>query len=180
VRAPLTDPDPDWNEVRREQFLLRTDVTRPASIDRMVWGLPEGKPATTIGAPLPWVTIDEVRTKADALGLGAIAVVIGVVVADTAEEDEVTKLTGIEAELAVHATWEFLGFDVADGSISGLSNCGYQNDEASALRPAWTPRLNDHGLFQDVVDAAAFRDLTNARVPEHAPFFVYGLWVVPS
>jgi hypothetical protein len=30
-----------------------------------------------------------------------------------------------------------------------------------------------------VSDAFAFRDVANARISEHAPFFVYGLWVLP-
>jgi len=40
----------------------------------------------------------------------------------------------------------------------------------------WTgPVLNEHHLFGNPATARAFRDATDARVPEHAPFFVYCL-----
>jgi hypothetical protein len=180
VRVPLTGLDRDWNDIRREHFLVKTDVSQPLSIDRTVWGLPIEEAAATIGDPLPWVTIDEVRRKADAAALRAVVLVIGLVVADGTEANEANRRMGIDTELAIQPSWQFLGFDVADGSISGLCNCGFENDEAAVLRPTWAPRLNDHGLLRDAADAFAFRDLTNTRVPEHAPFFVYGLWVLPS
>jgi hypothetical protein len=179
VRVPLADPDRDWNDVRREQFLLRTDVSRPASVDRMVWGVPAEEAAATIGDPLPWVTIDEVRRKVHDAALRAVVLVIGLAVADSVEANDANGRMGIHTELVIQPSWQFLGFDVADGSISGLCDCGYENDEARVLRPAWAPRLNVHGLFGDAADAFAFRDVTNTRVSEHAPFFVYGLWVLP-
>ena len=77
--------------------------------------------------------------------------------------------------------WQFLGFDITDGGfISGLSNCGYGNERA-ALAAEWERDLNPNHLFNDLRRAFQFRNLTNARVPEHAPFFVIGLWsIAPS
>ena len=70
--------------------------------------------------------------------------------------------------------WSILGFDVADGMhISGLSNCGYEPSEKAIFRRDWAGALNEHHLFESPVTARAFRDATEARVPEHAPFFVY-------
>ena len=71
-----------------------------------------------------------------------------------------------------------LGFDVRERFLppsSGLSNCGYSPTEVARLRGAWASDLNEHHLFADVGRALAFRDLTDHRVPEHAPFFVYAL-----
>ena len=59
-----------------------------------------------------------------------------------------------------------------------MSNCGYKAEEADALREAWGARLNDHGLFDEIHDALAFRAVTDARVREHAPFAVYAVWMV--
>ena len=74
--------------------------------------------------------------------------------------------------------WRFLGFDITDGAfISGLSNCGYE-DERHDLAAEWARHLNRNHLFHDLQRAFRFRALTNARVPEHAPFFVIGLWLI--
>jgi hypothetical protein len=74
--------------------------------------------------------------------------------------------------------WSFLGFDVTDPGISGLSNCGYDDTERESLAAAWAHRLNRYHLFESLEAAFEFRTLTNARVPEHAPFFVIGLWLI--
>jgi hypothetical protein len=39
-------------------------------------------------------------------------------------------------------------------------------------------RINDFGLLQTQEDAVAFMEISNLRVPEHAPFWVYGLYRV--
>jgi hypothetical protein len=76
-------------------------------------------------------------------------------------------------------SWPFLGFDVGSGGLlSGLMNCGYEDDERTAMTELWGPRLNEHHLFEDAESAFVFRHVTNRRVPEHAPFFVYGLWLI--
>jgi hypothetical protein len=74
--------------------------------------------------------------------------------------------------------WPVVGYDVADASLlSGLMNCGYSQPERRALRPAWATKLNRSGLFDSVEDAFAFRAVTDSRVPEHAPFFVFAIRV---
>jgi hypothetical protein len=74
--------------------------------------------------------------------------------------------------------WSFLGFDVADGSlVSGLSNCGYTQADIEPLSRQWGPTLNEHHLFVGLDDASRFRDLADRRVTEHAPFFIFGLYV---
>ena len=62
--------------------------------------------------------------------------------------------------------------------MSGLSNCGYDPEERAALAPVWGPRLNDQHLFDEFTDADAFREITDRRVTEHAPFYVHGLWLI--
>jgi hypothetical protein len=47
------------------------------------------------------------------------------------------------------------------------------------LRAAWALRVNDHGLIAELSDATLFGSLTDERVPEHAPFEVYGIWLAP-
>ena len=76
--------------------------------------------------------------------------------------------------------WEFLGFDVADEwLLSGLSNCGY-GDDAEPLRREWAGHLNGHHLFDNLDKAIEFEALTDKRVEEHAPFFIYGIYSIPK
>ncbi len=75
--------------------------------------------------------------------------------------------------------WELLGYDVSDGFLlSGLSNCGYREDESEELKRKFGGNLNQYHLFGDLEAAREFREIRNEQVPEHAPFFVYGLWSV--
>jgi hypothetical protein len=74
-----------------------------------------------------------------------------------------------------------LGYDVCDEwGLSGLSNCGLEpgREDVAALRAKWGPLLNRAHLFDSRDAAAAFAHASDARVEEHAPFFVYELWRV--
>lgn len=74
----------------------------------------------------------------------------------------------------------FPGFDIADLSgISALSNCEYSPQEKERLARFWEARLNAFGLLATDDDAKEFRQLSNSRVPEHSPFWVFGIWRVP-
>lgn len=174
------DPSGDggWTAERRSTYLLRPDVRFPLSVDPNVWE----RPAGDLPAPLPWTAVEDVQQRAAALMASKHHVCVAVFAAaaeDPAEEEDLRSRTGADSPLATHPAWTFVGFDIADGTeISGLSNCGY-GAELETLRAAWASRLNDRGLFRDIEDAFAFREVTNARVPEHAPFTVYGIWIVP-
>jgi hypothetical protein len=74
----------------------------------------------------------------------------------------------------------FLGYDVADGSlISGISNCGYDSTEIRTLRATWSSSLNGNGLIGTLDSAMRFKSMTDARVPEHSPFWVFGIYRMP-
>jgi hypothetical protein len=71
----------------------------------------------------------------------------------------------------------FLGYDVADWYLlSSLANCGLGEDPA--LRDRWSSRVNDWHLFESSMDANEFRSVSEREVPEHAPFFAYGIWAL--
>lgn len=88
----------------------------------------------------------------------------------------------------VRSTWfaweveedvRLLGYDVADRVFtSGLSNCGYTDAEKAALRPVWADRLNTFHLFAEPHVACQFKVTADARVPEHAPFLVFGIYLL--
>jgi len=182
IRVNPDQHDPDWNQERRQRFLIRTDVRRPLSLDTMVWPRPATVHDERVEEPAPWLDVESVRCRCARLqpqAQGAwVVIAIGAVAAD-ANSRKMLARSGIDTELVAETNWQLLGFDVVDGAISGLSNCGFEEGERAGLR-AWTSRINDHGLLSNLSDALLFRSLTDQRVPEHAPFQVCGLWLVPS
>jgi hypothetical protein len=77
--------------------------------------------------------------------------------------------------------WLLLGYDVASlGPISALSNCGFTPDTTvmEVVKTQWGSQLNTFHLFNEYSQANEFKNYSNGRVPEHAPFFVYGIWLI--
>lgn len=159
------------------QFLLRDDVHWPLSIDRWTWpSIVTDRPAW-IGPNSPlWESLDELESHLEDFGQPYTLICASW----HTERGEQQGMVGPYeiADLEPDKDWRFLGFDIADPSTSGLSNCGYRPDEHDALAAQWAARINEHHLIPDLNDAFEFRRMTNARVPEHAPFFVIGLWIV--
>ena len=201
--ARLSKP-PEWSEGRKRDYLFRLDVT-PLSIDEQVW--PSAFAAHGVPRP-DWVGIfdplwedlgrlqEAVRGAKSLSGEISLAAFGRMTGAGSPEELAVleTQMRGIHpdgtpgdlpAKIAEPSTlqpgWAFLGYDVADlGGLSGLMNCGFvpEAEDVEALRLRWGPRLNDFHLFDRLEDACEFKDFSNRRVAEHAPFFVDGIWLV--
>jgi len=161
-------PDPSWTADRRTRHLLRRDVASVRSVDPMVWERPPGLPP----APVPeglWPTLADLLAAAHGLDhAGAVAVRI----TSLDEDDE-----GPPESPGGTEQYELLGYDVADYDLlGGLTNCGYSPQEAASLAPVWAPRLNEWHLFDNPEHATAFAAVTDQRVPEHAPFYGYGIY----
>lgn len=199
AREMFIGPDKIWGDARRQAYLLRGDVRKVLSVDTAVWpslfgeGLPE-KERQRLGVDsvdLPdwtgpnqnlWDDLPRMRAS-----LGQLAaephwiVAVTWVSVDGFSKGAATGGPYLERMTPSHKndTWSLLGFDVADsGLISGLSDCIYSDVERSGLQAAWASHLNEHHLFFDVSRALMFSDVAERRVPEHAPFFVYALWVI--
>jgi hypothetical protein len=199
--------DPEDDRYRAE-FLLRPDVAWPMSVDGSIWPSvfsverclgPRDEYATV---PIdevredasPWLDLAKMRAWYEAHRRpGPRDVCIGVELLTDRPLEGTTIfyemaggiLCGLSVEPAAPSRPPdgsvFLGFDVADaGGISGLMNCGYTPEEMASWRPTWGPRLNDRGLLSALEDAIAFREATDRRVEEHAPFWVYALWQLPE
>ncbi len=174
----------EWPPGRRQTYLLKDDGEQIFSTDDMVWlsateRLPD-LPAWRGPVQSLWedVTAMERFFQPHLASLGAtLPIAITVFLTNEADEkhwDGFELKTSI-AQLAVRR----LGYDVSDRFLlSGLSNCGYNDDERALLKPVWSPHLNHHHLFDDIDHALAFRDITNPRVDEHAPFYVYSLYTL--
>jgi hypothetical protein len=163
--------EPGWTMRHRTQFLLRQDVTAVRSVDRRVWERPPGLQSPPEPAGL-WPSLSDLLAAAQAVDrTGAVILRI------TAFEDDEPVPESADPNAPALERYDLLGYDVADWFLlSGLTNCGYSPEEAASLAPTWAPLLNEWHLFDDPADAIAFEAVTAARVPEHAPFYGYGIY----
>jgi hypothetical protein len=184
---------------RLNQFLLRSDLDDVLSADRVIWPSifkitvsldngPELPEPDWIGMNAPfWEDLNALR-KAIPNEFGRdhpfwlIAATWHTDIGFREEERQKGRILGPYLAPTTpqqrDSAWRFLGFDITDPGISGLSNCGYDHAERDGLAAEWARHLNRHHLFDSLERAFEFRILTNARVPEHAPFFVIGLWLI--
>ncbi len=186
-----------WSAERRNQYLLRDDIEVPISIDPMVWpskfwqrhvppgiGIPRHLGTVAVPDATPgytilglWADLDELERFARNTGVTIDpATLIAVLAWPGDEEDLAGSSLETSSPLPDLAAWTCLGFDVADHSfISGLNNCGYDPDERASLANIWRASLNEHGLLTELEAARRFAEMTDERVPEHAPFLVFEL-----
>jgi hypothetical protein len=166
-----TLPDPDWTVDRRTAYLLRRDVKSVRSVDLLVWEQPRGL-LPPPEAECLWPDLASLLAAAHAVDhAGAVAVRI------TALGEDGWTPESVDPSGPALEQYALLGYDVADRDLlSGLTNCGYTPEEAASLAPAWAPRLNRWHLFDHPEDATEFAAVTGERVPEHAPFFGYGIY----
>lgn len=178
-----------WGTERRRTHLLRHSVAMPLSVDSDVWRsvfdtVPgcfrpdwtgpvqdlwdnDSALAATLRSTPPlasqkicWVAVELVSSSASEFLL-----------AQWRERVASVSPPSLDQFAARHA-----GYDVADYYLtSALSNCG------AALwsdRREWAALLNDHHLFTELGAALRFRAEADRHVQEHAPFFVFGLWLL--
>jgi hypothetical protein len=195
-----------WSSERRAVFLLRADAAKPLSVDTLVWpsvfdtgqgiGLPrpERERLHLAGVPVPAYTGPNAGLWEDALNMRQYliehwvnpqpCVMIAISwfsVSSSMDAGRLGPYLAHPSPKRCDPRWELVGFDVGDGSlVSGLSNCGYLPEEVQYLRAEWGPRLNGSHLFEDLKHAFQFREIADKRVSSHAPFFVYGLYLVET
>lgn len=179
ARSLAVEPEA-WPPDRRSTYLLRPRVQQPLSTDPLVWprviGESEGGLSTTIVEP-DLTSLQQRLRRIDHRARPCAVIALSILPVPL-DPDSLRPLPAPEPS-TIDDGWSHLGYDVSDeGLLSGLSNCGYGQGEVGALRAEWGPDLNDHHLFRDAARALEFRTITDERVTEHAPFFVYGLYEV--
>jgi hypothetical protein len=194
-----------WDDEKRAVFLLRPDIARPASVDPWIWpsvfrylhlyqsptvtphqGAIAIEPTSfDHGVTCLWPNLEAmVACHAEHRGDVSVVPIAIILHGDDARVESDHSVAILDADRMRAAPpdgWTLLGFDAADqGLTSGLSNCGYSAAEKPEWQRRWAPRLNDHGLLTTIDDATAFAAACDARIPEHAPFFVYALYADPA
>jgi hypothetical protein len=173
-----------WSSGRRAVYLVSERVDRVLSVDCRVWprwgmvapGVDENRLAGAGALMSNPVEAERLFDQAIAVGSGGL-VLVGFSV--EIDPGSVFKTFGVQAALAPpeHLVPRLLGFDVADAALlSGLSNSGYAPGEMGE----WASQVNSSHLLPGVREAAHFRAFTETRVPEHSPFYVFGIWLLKS
>jgi hypothetical protein len=191
-----------WDATRRARYLLRPEVQWRLSVDGLVWpsvfrlkGLDQLSDSPIeidpdVAGGDPWRDLDRLRACYDAHRAPAPdGVFIGVELLSEREAEAQTLPYvlpgGIQAAVWLEPTCPerlpegstLLGYDVADAHwVSGLANSAYEDQEIRALAPSWAARLNSFGLIDTLDVAIAFREVCDARLPGHVPFWIYALW----
>lgn len=163
-----------WPQERRDLYLLRKDVERPLTVDYTAWN----EVRNFISHPCledhayPWFDLSELVECAENLApqLPGPAALIQIERIDPSEP------------LRIAPPPSLLGYDVADQwALSGLINCGYTPEDRTRFEmDRFIPHLNSHHLFDDPRVAFEFVEVSNKRVEEHQPFYVYMLTLVKT
>lgn len=187
----------EWSTQRRSEYLLKPDVEWPLSVDTMVWPslfhftsrLDNYRPVSAIDVEPTndqqlilrlWRDMSAMESTLrertnDEVCFVRVAIELWHDLYRMPETRWQIAAESLNEGDAAPSEWLTVGFDVADADfISGLMNCGYNEKEREELR-RWAKELNDYGLLADFEAADDFRRMTDRRVPEHAPFFVYRL-----
>jgi len=179
-----------WPEERKRTFLLRQDIVKPLSTDILVWRSvfdveqTLNRPQWTGPIQELWEDLATLQAYLDTAW--SERTLPSWIIAVTLQEDDCeledllewyARASNIVPSLRDPA-WAFLGYDVSDKwLLSGLSNCGYGTNETEIqiLRETYASSLNEHHLFDAIKPAVDFMHVSDERVREHAPFFVFGL-----
>lgn len=190
AREMWLDGETLWDENRRNDYLFRPDVAKPLSTDTIVW------PSvfdTSLG-PQSWVGYQDLYSDLESLQ-GALNVVrasrvkpcyvISITLTteglEKQEQEEWNAMMPPPTPAVRSSEWSLLGYDVSDRwLLSGLSNCGFlpAAENVQQLRDKWGSHLNKFHLFDGIERAREFKQFSDERVKEHAPFFVFGIWLI--
>jgi hypothetical protein len=180
-----------WPEERKRHFLLRQDIIKPLSTDILVWPSVFDveqmlhRPQWTGPIQELWDNLATLQTYLDTawsartLPHWIIAVTLQEEVCEREDLQEwYARVSDIIPALRDPA-WALLGYDVSDKwLLSGLSDCGTTETEMQILRQTYASDLNEHHLFDAIKPAVDFMHVSDERVRAHAPFFVFGIWLI--
>jgi hypothetical protein len=184
----------DWSEERQRRFLLRRDIIKPLSTWTGVWQpvfeaqTSEQPPEWSHAIMGLWDNLVTLQEYLDTVWSARTYPYWLIAVTLHREERQPESLVEryAQSEEIIPAlrdpAWGLLGYDVCDEwLLSGLTDLAWGDgspDEVQAISQKYLPSLNEYHLFTSVDSAAEFIPLAEEGAPSHAPFFVFGLWLI--
>src|SRR5947207_669630 len=151
-----------WDWKSRTTFLLRPEIQWPLSVDDEVWPsvfdeFEEAELPTNSLRPSLWLWFNLAAMQAFLMtqkrvqNQHGVRIAVELVTKESVRSDDywsgVLYPYDVLSPSAIPLEWLFLGYDVADQyQLSGLTNCGYDENERVVLPAIWAARLNEHGL----------------------------------
>ena len=158
----------DWDSAeRRAQYLLRSDVPQPLSVNTDVWPSLGKRWADFVPHP------DEIELPED-----PAHAIIAVTIETSSRSELPTEWADLPDAPDVSA-WRFLGYDIVGSFlVAGISNCGYSPGEKDTIDSELLSSINGRHLVTTLEAGRRFCEISNARVSEHAPFLVMAVYLV--
>jgi hypothetical protein len=190
TREMWLDVNDLWPQDRRGDFLVIDDIDKPLSTDTLVWPSvfdidDQLEVPSWRGTQNLW---EDLQRMEDCLNQGWGSMwrpcqIIGITSLGRLSFDE---RWGVEETTPsqINEAWAFLGYDVSDSRslLSGLLNFSYSKDQREVLQKRWAHHLNKNHLFvksdQAIDEANEFRKRMDEATSGHAPFRVYGLYLI--
>jgi len=178
-------------EAWKEEWFVRMDVEKPLSIERAAWSsvfdlYPGHEPPYKGLTGDLWASLEEMEgalPHAEIAGKPFVIMAFSVILREARpeEREHCDIWTTYVTPNRLDPGWKFLGYEVADWSPFSvlLTTCTAEDlDDRDAYRQRWGPHLNRWHLFKEFEPALAMKNYYNEVYTEHAPFLVYGHWLV--
>jgi hypothetical protein len=166
-----------WPEERKRTFLLRQDIVKPLSTDIWVWRSvfdvehTLNRPQWTGPIQELWEDLATLQAYLDTAW--SERTLPSWIIAVTLQEDGCESEDLLEWYVRVSKSFD----ETVPGALP-LSGYGTNETELQILRETYASSLNEHHLFDAIKPAVDFMHVSDERVQEHAPFFVFGLWLI--
>lgn len=191
ARESWLGPAQDWGAAWKPRAVLRRDIVKPLSIERHVWssvfeqwGMAE--PAYTGLLKGLWDDLSRLQEHVGRWverhrerGTPTVAA-FTVLPSKPAAERFAPELWSDVSPRTLDDGWRRVGYDVADGSLTSAlvtMRPAEAVGDPEGYSAAWGPALNRWHLFDESERAHDFARHSDRALSEHAPFFVYEVWL---
>jgi hypothetical protein len=191
AREMWLDNDAWWAIERRKIFLLNRATIKPLAADHAVWPSMFDLNAT-LSLSIPqdirwqnglWSSLEQLEAiLKPCIDRSEFPYwLVGITQYREDDNEELLFEMGDDTTSLIDKNWDFLGFDVYDGTLlSALLNFGGDEQDMQHRAEKFASKLNEHHLFSKPEDAFEYRQWCNTihDFVVHGPFYIFGLYHV--